>query len=336
MSADCPVCDDANAYVADELTPRERVDFDAHLALCAECRAAVESTRRVISQLRSLPEVKSSRDFAALALGLLPEEPIKFPRRPHWSRIAAIAATLTVFAGGVLYFKKSPPVSEPVMAVADENGASIDKALDWLCKNQSPDGSWNAEKWGGNQRFEVALTALPALALLSAETLTPQGSITVTNATRWLQQQQTDDGSFGPNFQGTAYNQSLASLALLRAFQRQPDPELKRSLDAALTNILARQTGDGGWGYLHSPFADRSITEWHIEVLELATALGWDVARPNLTRGQAWLAAHPTPRNDPEEPSDSPSALLAKIDNASELSDPKIDFYRAYFQTAAL
>lgn len=338
MHAECRHCADAAAYLSDELSPREQADFAAHAACCAECRAAVEWTRSVRGRLLGIPRLESARDLAPLILDRLREEPRELARPARWPRVAAIAALLTFFAGGafVTYFKKSAPPTQPIAAVADENAASVARAREWFCQNQEPDGSWNAEKWGGNRRFEVALTALPTLALLSAETFTPQGSSAAARAARWLQEQQTGDGSFGPDFQGAAYNQSIATLALLHAYQRQPNAALKHSLDAALEAMLARQTADGGWGYLHSPFADRSITEWHIEALELAGALGWENARPNLVRGRSWLATHPNPRTDAEEPADSPSAILARTGDAPVPDNAKLDFYRAYFLTAAL
>ena len=339
MSAECRHCTDTAAYVARELSSREEAEFEAHLAVCAECRVAVESTRSMIGRLRCVPEMELAHDLAPRILSRVREEPRELPRTSRCPRVAAIAAVLTLFAAGAIltHFRKSAPTLAPTAAVADENAASIARALDWFCQNQEPDGSWNAEKWGGNRRFEIALTALPTLALLNAKPLTPERDLAVDRATQWLQaQQQTADGAFGPNFQGASYNQSIATLALLHAYQCRPDAKLKRSLDTALANILARQTADGGWGYLHSPLADRSITEWHIEALELASALGWENARLKLERGRTWLAVHPHPRTDEEEPADSPSAILARTEDATKPGSAKIDFYRAYFLAAAL
>jgi hypothetical protein len=335
MSGECQLRGEAHAYVSGELSARAQAVFEEHLAVCAECRDAVESTQRVIGRLRALPEAEPKRDLAASILVRLREEPRE---RPRWPSVAAIAAVLTLFAGGAFltHFKKSVPPAQRIAAAADENAASVARALDWFCQNQEPDGSWNAEKWGGNRRFEIALTALPTIALLSAEWNTTHGKAAVTKATRWLREQQSADGSFGPDFQGMSYNQAIATLALFHAYQRQPDTKLKHSLDAALANILARQTGDGGWGYRRSPIADRSITEWHVEALELASTLGWKNAQQNLARARKWLADHPHPRTDAEEPVDSPSALLARSGDGNVIGSAKMDFYQAYFLTAAL
>lgn len=334
MSADCPRCSDANVYVLGELSPGEQADFEKHLATCIECRAAVESTRSVIGLLRSVPRKTSTTDFAPAIFARIREEPLELPRPSRWPRVAAIAALVTLLAGGAFVTYSSKPV--PLAVVADDSAASVARALDWFCHHQEPDGSWNAEKWGGNRRFEVALTALPALALLSAETLPPEGSAAVSNAMHWLQKQQTETGSFGPSFQGMPYNQSIATLTLLHAYQHQPTTDLKRTLDAAIANLLTHQTADGGWGYLYSPLADRSITEWHTEALELASDLGWKGVGSNLQRARTWLAAHANPRTDAEEPSDSPSAILARMEPATNTASATIDFYRAYFLTAAL
>ena len=309
MNAECPHCSSAAAYLAGELPPGELSTFEAHLASCLECRQAVDSTRDLLDRLRAVPRIESARDLAPDILARIREETASrhysdslpsFRRFPHpWPRVAAIAALLTLCAGAAFVAHLREQSADLSTAGAsslagvtgtEANAVGITRALAWFCQTQEPDGSWNAEKWGGNPRFEIALTALPTLSLLSADALTPQSERAVAAATRWLQGQQAEDGAFGPEFQGASYNQSIATLALLYAYQRQPDPALKRSLDAALQAILTRQTADGGWGYLHTPYADRSITEWHIEGLELASKLGWEVgraaphSRPHLAR----------------------------------------------------
>ncbi len=338
MNAECQHGASDAAYLAGELSSHEESAFEDHLAICAECRAAVASTRDVIRRLRSVPGKESTQDLTPSILAELRRGPRAVAPPLQWPRVAAIAAMLSLFAAGAIFthFRKTTERPGNAVALADENAASLARALEWFCQNQEADGSWNAGKWGGHARFGVALTALPTLALLSTDSPAPQHSAAVARATRWLQAQQTADGFFGPNFQGASYNQSIATLALLHAHQRHPDAALKRSLDAALAAIVAQQTADGGWGYFRSPLADRSITGWHIEALELAHALGWKNVEPHLARGWTWLAAHPNPRMDAEEPADSPSAILAHSENAGDAGKPKIDFYRAYFLTAAL
>ena len=61
MNTDCRRCEDVNAFLAGELSREEQADFEMHLAACAECRAAVESTRRNIGRLRAF---RRARGFA--------------------------------------------------------------------------------------------------------------------------------------------------------------------------------------------------------------------------------------------------------------------------------
>lgn len=337
MNTDCPHGENAAAFLAHELPPHEHAEFSRHLATCAVCQAGVASTRHLLGRLRAVPAAETARDLAPEILARLHAERRELPRPSLWPRLTAIAAAVALLAGGALLapWRNSAPSAPPAVAVADEMAPHVSRALDWFCHTQEPDGSWNAEKWGGSSRFAVALTALPTLALLSADVRTPEHEAALARATEWLQKQQDESGAFGPDFQGASYNQGMATLALLHAYERHPNAKLKHTLDAALHSILARQTADGGWGYWHSPFADRSITEWHVEALAVANALGWETARPGLERSKSWLAARPETRPDAAEPADSPSVLLAQTpDGSAEI--PALDFYRAYFLSTAL
>ena len=198
-------------------------------------------------------------------------------------------------------------------ALLPDDATSVARALDWFCQMQEADGSWSATRWGGEARFQPALTALPLLALLSEDQPTPGQTAAMTRAAQSLRQGQAENGSFGPAFFGASYNQSLATLALLRAYERQPEASAKPALDAALRVLLANQNAGGGWGYLGSPQPHPAITLWSVEALQLAVALGWDDLREPLRDGRRWLAAQTS-----LDPSTS------------------ADYFRAYFLARAL
>ena len=331
MNADCRHCSDTAAYLANELPPRERADFHDHLADCAECRAAVESTRNLLRRLRAWPHVEPTRDLAPLILARLNESVVEMPRRSPWPRIAAVAAIFAVFATALAVrdalHREPPAVPETARAAM-----KIDRALDWFVRTQEPDGSWNAERWGGQRNYTPALTALPLLALVTAEDTTPEREAAAARAAASLLALQNADGSFGPVFQGSPYNQSITTLALLHAWQHRPDIVPKTALDAALAVLAKQQTPEGGWSYRHSPVADRSITQWHIQALDLAASLGWNTMHPAVERGLTWLAAHSAPLDDSAEPADSTSALHARPTRANGT----LDYYQAYFAASAL
>lgn len=334
MNAKCPQRAAAAAYLAAELSPDEHGDYEAHLCECVECRAAVESTRRLTERLRALPRVEMSRDLAPEILKRMREVPRELAPAALWGRRIAFAATIALLAGAAAFHaSRTPPVAP--MAVgpsANQEHASLSRAIDWLCEHQEADGSWNANKWGGQPRFEVALTALPMLAIASSDSATPAHSAAISRASVWLRQRQTSSGSFGPEFSGAPYNSSIATLALLRAYLRQPEAATRGSLDAALTGLLAHQSPEGAWGYAHTARADRSITEWHAEALELAAATNWPELRSQVERAHAWLRAHSHLPATVDEPFDSPSAALP----VSSRTGGTLDFYQAYFETARL
>ncbi|MFZ4765117.1 MAG: hypothetical protein ACOYMN_09205 [Roseimicrobium sp.] len=315
MNPDCSCREDAAAWLADELPPCEQAAFTAHLATCPQCRAAVEDASRVLALLRAVPPVKASRDLAPLVLARLRERAVTPRFMAKWPQVAALAALLAVFAGVVGLWQRSP--SSPP-ALADASTMSVARALDWFCRHQESDGSWNGPQWGGNPRYANALTALPLIALLENEQ-TPERVGATQRAIAYLQRQQKPDGTFGKPSREASFVQSVCTLALLRAYQLQPEPALKRSADAALRVVFATQSPDGGWGNHGWSEPNLPITLWHRDVVDLAAALGWHEARPCLSLATAWLAARPIP---PPSPS------------AGE--EPPTDYHHAYFTAVNL
>lgn len=278
----CPRSEDAAAFVAGEPVG----DFEAHLATCADCARAVKSARSLVSLLRAAPEIEPSRDLAPDILERVRAR--SSPRR--WPIVAAFAAAAAVvFVISLSQAWLREPAPPPHAVTSEDEGAA--RALDWLTKAQEPDGSWSATRWGGDARFEVALTALPLIALLESEHRTPARTAAVAKAVRALQQRQAANGSFGGAFFGSCYNQGIATLALLRAYEWQPDAELQRTIESACTVIAATQSPGGGWGYLGSPQAHPAITLWNVEALDLAAKLGFSAARENLDRAKQRLHA---------------------------------------------
>lgn len=278
----CPRSEDAAAFVAGEPVG----DFEAHLATCADCARAVDSARSLVSLLRAAPEVGLSRDLAPQVMKRLSEQ--STPRGWRIAAAFAAAAAVVLVLGLSRTWLREP--APPPYPVASEN-VSVSRALDWLAKAQEPDGSWSATRWGGDARFEVALTALPLIALLESEHRAPDQTAAATKAVRALRERQAENGTFGGAFFGSCYNQGIATFALLHAYQRHPNAELKHAIESACEVIAATQKAGGGWGYLGSPQAHPAITLWNLEALQLAATLGFPIARPDLDRAAQWLRA---------------------------------------------
>lgn len=333
MKAECPHGGDVAAYCAGELSLAEQAGFSAHLEDCPECRNAVAETRHLLVRLRSVPEAESERDFAPAILARIHTAQEKPPR---WPYVAAVAAVLAVLAAAFAFRESPPPVPAAAASIAQESRASVARALDWLVQAQEADGSWNAERWGGQRNYTIALTALPLMALSMADEHTAARDSAVVRAAASLLRSQNPDGTFGPVFQGAPYNHSIATLALLHAWKSYPQAVEKSAIDRALIVLIERQTPEGAWGYRHGFTGDRSITQWHLQTLEFAASLGWENARFAAERGWRWIATHARPLSGSEEPDDSTSVMLARATGSAVPPNGNLDFYQAYFTAAAL
>ena len=240
---------------------------------------------------------------------------------------AAAAVLLLAFLTSFLR-DRTPASSNIAKNLTENSETSSDRAINWLCANQEADGSWDAEKWGGSRNFKVALTALPAIAVIGRNPTTPERAAVAARAVGWLQTQQSENGTFGPVNLGLPYNQSLATLALLHAYRHHQDPSLKSSIESAIAAMAQAQTRDGGWGWSGSPFADSLITTWHVEALRLADELGLGNSKTTLVHGLAWLSAHPDPHSEADPTHVSPDMILP--------GKTGIDLCRSYFLTITL
>ncbi len=342
MNADCHHSAETGSFVAGELTPAEHAEFEAHLKTCAACREGVESTRTLVSRLRRVPPAAPMRDLAPEILSCIrdAEAPGIRKRQSAWLRWTAAAAVFAAFAAGFAvrgFFRRDiAPSAGASVATVEPVSAGNSRALDWFVRNQEADGSWSAERWGGQRNYAPALTALPLLALVTSDEKDASRVRAAALATAKLLSQQNADGTFGPAFQGSPYNTSIATLALLHAWHRNPSSVPKPALDAAVSVLAQRQSEEGGWGYhLHSS-PDRSITQWHVQALEAAATLGWKPARAAADRGLRWLSMHSTSLSDAEEPADSTSVVLANSPTGHGGSDARLDFYETYFAATAL
>lgn len=96
-------------YHDGELAPPERVELEAHLVQCADCRAELEELRALVRAARSLPGREPARElWPAIRARLAPRR-----TRPVWPLLAA-AAALIVF--GVWKLLPARPDASPAAA----------------------------------------------------------------------------------------------------------------------------------------------------------------------------------------------------------------------------
>lgn len=182
-------------------------------------------------------------------------------------------------------------------------------------------------------------------------------------AGEFLLSQQNADGRFGPDCTASLYNHSLACLALLTL-----DERVMASTDALTTGLrllVEAQQPAGGWSYLRAPQgkANSSLTSWALLALLRARERDLPVSDDAIARGFAWLEqtvnqegragyrrADDFPRGPETLTAATALCLLqdatpdrerlqkmlshVRADLAQDVQG--MDYYRTYFQTAAL
>lgn len=316
---ECRFCEDAARYVTGELF---HPDFAAHCQQCPSCQEVVA----VFQRLASLPVVEPRASFTQDILAAV-RQAERGVVRPQWYRWAAAALLLISLTSVSLWQMGKSPETPGTLAVSpvttpEQPDASVRDALDWFCRAQEADGSWSPARWGGDPRFEVALTALPMLAILSApDEMTSERAAAIEKAKHYLLSHCDEKGRFGPAFYGSSYSQGIATLALLSSYQQQPDPQTKRVLHRAIDVIISQQQATGCWGPGAAGQPDVTVTLWQLEALKAAHALGWEEVQPHLSLGNKWLTQHG-------------SAAVPTLDALR--SGGAVDYFAIYFATTQL
>jgi hypothetical protein len=157
------------------------------------------------------------------------------------------------------------------------------KALRWLKKYQSSDGTWDTSS--GGSKADPAGPATPAMTGLALLTYLAHGETptseefgpTVEKAIRWLVERQDSSGHF-PNRDANDYSQPIATYALCEAFGMTQVPMVKDAAKKAVDVLIKGQHAVGGWNY-HCDAADRndiSYSGWCAQALKAAKMAGLD------------------------------------------------------------
>ncbi len=185
-----------------------------------------------------------------------------------------------------------------------ETEAAVQAALKWLALNQSPDGHWDAEKYGGGHEDAVlghdrrgagahahsAVTGLALLALLGSGNTHLDGPYkdNVRRGLNYLISIQAADGDLGGGAEMYAfmYCHGMATFSMSEAYAMTHDRRLEPPLRQALGYTLATQhPTTGGWRYQPRESGDLSQLGWQLMSLKSADLAG--LAMPEQTRDGA-------------------------------------------------
>jgi squalene-hopene/tetraprenyl-beta-curcumene cyclase len=142
-----------------------------------------------------------------------------------------------------------------MLAALGRSGPALDRALEWLLREQEDDGSWFG-RWGANHVYGTG-AVVPALVAAGIRPDDPA----VRRAVAWLELHQNPDGGWGEDLRSyrdtsyrgrgtsTASQTAWALLALLAAGEDRSEDrsEGTSAVDAGIKWLASTQRADGSW-----------------------------------------------------------------------------------------
>jgi hypothetical protein len=161
--------------------------------------------------------------------------------------------------------------------ITPQSEKALDLGLEWLAKNQGPEGNW-----GSN---DLGLVAMGALAFMSAGHSPGRGKYgqPLKRALDYISNNAKPSGLLNiSDPQRDMYNHGLATFVLGQAhgMSSTPDRKLNQTLDRALKLIASTQCDDGGWDYRaqrQSRGHDLSLAVMQAKALRSAVDSGLEV-----------------------------------------------------------
>ena len=207
------------------------------------------------------------------------------------SLCAALAATLVC----------SFPAAAPAAKTAREKkfDAAARRALDFLVREQRPQGFWEASRG----QYRIAMTALAGMAMLCEGSTTTTGRYrdSIRKAVNYLTNSANPEtGLVGyKNDYRYTYGHGFSMLFLSQVYGDEEDPdrrkELKRVLIKAVEFSMNAQTTRGGWGYVSAKdgrdFDEGSTCITQVQGLRACRNAGIPVPKGVIDRAKKYIDA---------------------------------------------
>jgi len=207
-----------------------------------------------------------------------------------------------IFMG--VFVALAAPLALPAGARADELPKEyrdcVNKGLDWLAKQQHPDGHWEA---GGGQ-YPLTMTGVSGMAFLMEGSTIREGKYSerIRKAADWIVARAMPNGMLGnPNIPGEAgrymYGHGFALLFLSCVYGEEDEGDRRRKLEDILTRAVQfsgkAQTTRGGWGYISaadgSDFDEGSVTITQVQAVRAARNAGISVPKEIIDKAIKYL-----------------------------------------------
>ncbi len=174
---------------------------------------------------------------------------------------------------------------------------ALQAGLEWLAKNQGPEGNW--------QSNDLGLVSMGALAFLSAGHLPGRGrhGPAVQRALDYVVRHARPSGLLNISVsQHDMYNHGLSTFVLGQAYGMSGDPRLGATLDRALKLIAQTQCRDGGWDYVAQALPnghDLSLAVMQAKALRSAVDSGLEVSPEVIEAAIRSVRQHYLPKDCP-------------------------------------
>ncbi|MEM8883622.1 MAG: prenyltransferase/squalene oxidase repeat-containing protein [Planctomycetota bacterium] len=186
--------------------------------------------------------------------------------------------------------------------ITRETNAKIEKALKFLAREQSKDGSWRSG--GGYGYYPCAMTGLAGLALIASGSTPTRGPFAknVRRATRYLLSQQQPNGLIAAPAEESRsmYGHGFGLLFLSQVYGMEEDLEkqrrIKQACKRAITLIARSQSRDGGWLYTPDSNSDEgSVTVTQVQALRGCRNAGIHVPKKVIDRAIRYIERSQSP-----------------------------------------
>lgn len=137
-----------------------------------------------------------------------------------------------------------PARAEGPWEMTAESELALERGLEWLARNQGPEGNWESN--------DLGLVSMGTLAFLAAGHMPGRGKYgdEVEKSLDYILRNAKPSGLLNiADAQRDMYNHGLTTFVLGQAHGMTGDPQIGKTLDLALKLIYNTQCEDGGWDY---------------------------------------------------------------------------------------
>lgn len=197
-----------------------------------------------------------------------------------------LATVLVALAAGLAAAQEGDIERTASDLITPATDAAVQRGLEWLAKQQHPDGSFGS----GAYRSNVAVTGLAGMAFLGAGSTPGRGPYgeAVNRAVDYLLAKTQPSGfivSPESESHGPMYGHGFALLFLAECYGMSPRAELRESIGRSVQLIVNTQNKEGGWRYYpRRQDADISVTICQVMALRAARNAGFHVPNETIDR----------------------------------------------------